>query len=119
MKTAGRENPNCWAAKLSNRATGAEGQNRSCSIKWATKVKKFSRGDIFFLTFPFIEQIRSYRLCLNELLQFRVLGLGLFQDRINFKLVLTAVGRPAVQAPEIEAVSCGANTILVICFSAA
>src|SRR6516225_7621388 len=31
MKTAGRENPNRWAAKLSNRATGAEDQNRSCS----------------------------------------------------------------------------------------
>src|SRR5215831_9414488 len=53
MKTAGRENPNRWAAKLSNRATGAEGQNRSCSIKWAAKVKKFQPWRYFFLDFPF------------------------------------------------------------------
>jgi hypothetical protein len=53
MKTAGREDPNRWAAKLSNRATGAEGQNRSSSIKWAAKVKKFQPWRYFFLDFPF------------------------------------------------------------------
>src|ERR1700731_1742367 len=53
MKTAGRENPNRLAAKLSNRANGAAGQNRSCSIKWAAKVENFRpREKCFFLTFP-------------------------------------------------------------------
>src|SRR5215831_5814568 len=36
MKTAGRENQNPWAVPKS-RAHGAEGQNRSCSNKWAAK----------------------------------------------------------------------------------
>jgi hypothetical protein len=56
MKTAGRENPNRWVATPSNRAYGPEGQNRSCSIKWAAKVEKFQpREKFFFLTFLFIE----------------------------------------------------------------
>src|SRR5262249_9721094 len=60
MKTAGRENQNRRIAISGNRANGAEGQNRSCSIKWAAKVEKVQpREKCFFLTFPFIEQIRS------------------------------------------------------------
>src|SRR6266404_1009740 len=57
MKTAGRENPNRWATLFSNRAPGAGGQNRSCSITWAAK-----RGNgqplerCFFLTSTFIER---------------------------------------------------------------
>src|SRR5262249_29375146 len=58
MKTAGRETPNRRALPLGNRAQRAEGQNRSCSIKWAAKVEKFRPWEkFFFLTFPFIEQI--------------------------------------------------------------
>src|SRR6266478_7449305 len=59
MKTAGRENPNRWATLFSNRAPGAGGQNRSCSITWAAK-----RGNgqplerCFFLTSTFIERSR-------------------------------------------------------------
>ena len=56
MKTANRENPNRWAAKLSNRANGGAGQNRSCSIQWAVKEEKFQPREAFFLlTFPFRE----------------------------------------------------------------
>jgi hypothetical protein len=56
MKTASRENPNRWVTVSSNRAPGAGGQNRSCSIKWAEKQENFqpSQG-CFFLTSPFIE----------------------------------------------------------------
>ena len=58
MKTAGRENPNRWAKVSSNRAHGADGQNRSCSIKWAAKQEKFRpMRKCFFLTSPFIELI--------------------------------------------------------------
>src|ERR1700675_1499921 len=61
MKTAGRENPNRWGKVSSNRAPGAGGQNRSCSIQWAEKQENFqpSQG-CFFLTSPFIELIGSY-----------------------------------------------------------
>jgi hypothetical protein len=60
MKTAGKENQNSCATAPSNRAHGAAGQNRSCSMKWAAKVEKFQpRERFFFLTFPFIEQTRS------------------------------------------------------------
>jgi hypothetical protein len=52
MKTAEGKNPNRWATMPGNRAHGAEGQNRSCSIKWAEKAENFSRGAVFFLTFP-------------------------------------------------------------------
>ena len=53
MKTAGRENPNRWAKVSSNRAHGADGQNRSCSIKWAAKQEKFRpMRKCFFLTSP-------------------------------------------------------------------
>ena len=56
MKTAGRENPNHGVAGPRNRAHGAVGQNRSCSIKWAAKQEKFRpTGKCFFLTSPFIE----------------------------------------------------------------
>jgi hypothetical protein len=56
MKTSGKENQNSCATTPSNRAHGAAGQNRSCSMKWAAKVEKFRpRERFFFLTFPFIE----------------------------------------------------------------
>src|SRR5229473_1958741 len=56
MKTAGRENPNRWTILSSNRAPGAGGQNRSCSIQWAAKQEKFRpMQECFFLTSTFIE----------------------------------------------------------------
>jgi hypothetical protein len=59
MKTAGRENPNRWGNASSNRAHGADGQNRSCSIMWAAKQENFQPTEMcFFLTSPFIELIR-------------------------------------------------------------
>src|SRR5260370_37800905 len=60
MKTADRENPNRWAAKLTNRASGAEDKNRSCYITWAAKQEKLQPLEwCFFLTSPFIELTRS------------------------------------------------------------
>jgi hypothetical protein len=60
MKTAGRENPNHGVTWPHNRAHGAAGQNRSRSMKWAEKQEKFQPlQKCFFLTSPFIEQIRS------------------------------------------------------------
>src|SRR5271168_3814962 len=60
MKTAGRENPNRWATLASNRAPGAGGQNRSCSIQWAEKQEKSRPKEMcFFLTSTFIELIRE------------------------------------------------------------
>ena len=60
MKTAGRENPNRWGNASSNRAHGADGQNRSCSIMWAAKQENFQPTEMcFFLTSPFIELTRS------------------------------------------------------------
>src|ERR1039458_9310705 len=56
MKTPGRENPNHGVKVPRNRAHGAAGQNRSCSIKWAAKQEKFRPQEgCFFLTSPFIE----------------------------------------------------------------
>jgi hypothetical protein len=56
MKTAGRENPNRWAAAPSNRAHGAASQNTSRSLKWAAKQESFRpQGMFFFLTSTFIE----------------------------------------------------------------
>ena len=56
MKTAGRENPNRWRILSGNRAPGAGGQNRSCSIQWAAKQDKFRPlQECFFLTSTFIE----------------------------------------------------------------
>jgi len=61
MKTADRENSNRWVLLASNRAYGAVGQHKSRSIKWATKQEKFPPlEECFFLTSPFIEQIRHY-----------------------------------------------------------
>ena len=61
MKTAGRENPNHGVAVPRNRAHGAVGQNRSCSIKWAAKQEKVRPWEgCFFLTSTFIELIRRY-----------------------------------------------------------
>ncbi len=62
MKTAGRENPNRWTIASSNRAPGAGGQNRSCSILWAAKQENVQPSQTcFFLTSPFIELPRSVR----------------------------------------------------------
>jgi hypothetical protein len=59
MKTTGKENQNSCATAPSNRAHGAAGQSRSCSMKWAAKVEKFQPQErFFFLTFPFIELTR-------------------------------------------------------------
>jgi hypothetical protein len=56
MKTAGRENPNHGVAVPRNRAHGAVGQDKSCSIQWAAKQEKFQPKEVcFFLTSPFIE----------------------------------------------------------------
>jgi hypothetical protein len=60
MKTAGRENPNRWGNASSNRAHGAELQNRSCSIMWAGKQEKVRPlQECFFLTFLFIERVQQ------------------------------------------------------------
>jgi len=51
MKTAAGENPH-WAIKLSNRAPGAEDQNRSGLHKWAAKQEKLQPLELcFFLTY--------------------------------------------------------------------
>src|SRR6266404_3681763 len=61
MKTAGRENPNHGVAVPRNRAHGAVGQNRSCSIKWAAKQEKVRPWEgCFFLTSTFIELIGTW-----------------------------------------------------------
>jgi hypothetical protein len=58
MKTASRENPNHGVELPRNRALGAGGQNRSCSIQWAAKQQKFQPQEMcFFLTSTFIELI--------------------------------------------------------------
>ena len=64
MKTTGRENPNRWGNASSNRAHGAEVQNRSCSIMWAGKQEKIRplRG-VFFLDFPFYRTNREMTCC--------------------------------------------------------
>ena len=62
-KRHGRENPKQWANASSNRAPGADDQNRFCSIKWAAKQEKFRPlQECFFLTSPFIELTRSCKL---------------------------------------------------------
>ena len=56
MKTAQREHPNRWAKVPSNRAPGAVGLNRSCSIYRAAKQEKLQLLErCFFLTSTFIE----------------------------------------------------------------
>src|ERR1700730_14369451 len=61
MKTAGRENPNRWTILSSNRAPGAGGQNRSCSIQSAAMQEKFRpMQECLFLTSTFIELIRIW-----------------------------------------------------------
>jgi len=62
MKTADRENPTHGVTWPRNRAHGAVGQNRTRSIEWAEKQEKFQPQEkCFFLTSPFIEQIRVER----------------------------------------------------------
>jgi hypothetical protein len=59
MKTADSEKPNRGVAWPRNRAYGAVGQNQSRSIEWAEKQENFRSEEMcFFLTSPFIEQIR-------------------------------------------------------------
>jgi hypothetical protein len=58
MKTAERENRNCWAVVFSIRADGAAGQNTSSSITWGWKQEKLRpapREKCFLLTSPSIE----------------------------------------------------------------
>jgi len=63
MKTADRENPKRWANVPSNRALGAGGQNKSCSIQWAEKQEKLQPAQkCFFLTSTFIELTRQVEL---------------------------------------------------------
>jgi hypothetical protein len=58
MKTAGRENRNCWAAVSSLRVDGAVGQNRPCLITWGWKEENLQPwGELFLLTSPLIEPI--------------------------------------------------------------
>src|ERR1022692_5141384 len=60
MKTASRENPIHGVTWPRNRAHGAVGQNRTCSIERAEKQEKFRPKEMcFFLTSSFIEQIRT------------------------------------------------------------
>ena len=67
MKTAGRETPNRWAAKLSNRAHGTEGQNIPLNYAGCEGRKIPAAGEVFFLDFPFYRtnqeftSIRGYR----------------------------------------------------------
>jgi hypothetical protein len=59
MKTADRENPKRWATTPGNRANGAAGQNRSCSLKGAAKQEELQpQGRFFLLTSTFIELTR-------------------------------------------------------------
>jgi hypothetical protein len=89
MKTAGRENPNRWANASRNRAQGADGQNKSCSIQWAAKQEKFRPKEMyFFLTSTFIELTRS------------LLGLrATVSSEIAFGLLLEGQLQPAGNAP--------------------
>ncbi len=62
MKTAHREHPNRWAKVPSNRAPGAVGLNRSCSIYRAAKQEKLQLLErCFFLTSTFIELIGRWQ----------------------------------------------------------
>src|SRR5271167_4427883 len=63
MKTASRENPNHRVAWPRNRAHGAVGQNRSCSIKWAAKQEKFRPREMCFFLTAFIENLSG--MCSN------------------------------------------------------
>jgi hypothetical protein len=61
MKTADRENQKRGVEMPRNRAHGAAGQDKSCSINWAAKQEKFRPQEkCFFLTSPFIELIRTW-----------------------------------------------------------
>jgi hypothetical protein len=64
MKTAARENPNRWAIVPRNRALGAGGQNRSCSITWAAKQEKIpAEGEVFFLDFYLYRTNQDLAVC--------------------------------------------------------
>ena len=56
MKTAGRENPNCWAT-APNGADGAAGQSSSRSFKWAAQQENFQPQEKVFFLAGFIELI--------------------------------------------------------------
>jgi hypothetical protein len=56
MKTAGRENRNCWAAVFSIRVDGPAGQNTPSLITWGWKQEKLQRWQkCFLLISPSIE----------------------------------------------------------------
>jgi len=59
MKTAGRENPNRRATVPDDRAHSATGQEQILLNQVGWEARKFpAKGEIFFLTSTFIEQIR-------------------------------------------------------------
>src|SRR6202795_1157128 len=73
MKTAGKENPNHGATLPHNRAHGAVGQNRFRSIRGGAKQEKFQPKEVcFFLTSPFIELLRTWKLCANSCRLYRI-----------------------------------------------
>jgi hypothetical protein len=71
MKTADRENPNSrgW---LCNEPSSWGGRQEAPSLNQAGwKVRKFpAEGEVFFLTFPFIELLRTWLLDLPIVLRF-------------------------------------------------
>jgi hypothetical protein len=62
MKTAGRENPNSQI-RLRNKPSPRGGSPEPSSlIHTGWKVRKYpALGEVFFLTFPFIELIRAWQ----------------------------------------------------------
>jgi hypothetical protein len=62
MKTAGRENPNS-RDRLGTEPSPWGGRQEAPSLNHAGwKVRKFpAEGEVFFLTFPFIELIRTWQ----------------------------------------------------------
>ena len=83
MKTAGSGNPNRRATVPSNRAHGAEGQTRSCSITWAAKRENGQPLQMcFFLTSPFIELTRHLN-AIVESMQVKIVSFLLFETSVT------------------------------------
>jgi len=60
MKTADRENPNRWAAILSNRARGAKARTDPAQSRGLRSKKKLQPSEVyFFLTPSFIELTKN------------------------------------------------------------